>query len=80
MIIDNADNARAWLLAWGGKPRRGILLECLRGIRTARAITSAARYSDETRAGLDGAYYVLARALCSCAMPCVGECGSVGAR
>ena len=38
MLIRDADSARAWLRAWSGKPRRGILLAVLDGLRMAAGL------------------------------------------
>lgn len=40
MMITNADDARAWIRAWGGKPRRGIAREVLRGVELAMALSN----------------------------------------
>lgn len=39
MSVTNADEARAWLRAWGGKPRRGILLAVLEGVEMSAALS-----------------------------------------
>lgn len=64
MNISNASEARAWLYAWGGRPRLGILREALRGVRMARGIVAGSRrYSAETVAGYDEAIAVLEAAI-----------------
>lgn len=36
--VTNADEARAWVRVWGGKPRRGIAREVLRGLEMAATL------------------------------------------
>jgi len=59
MSIHDAASAAEWLRAWGGSPRAGILAETLRGLRGARSIMTARRYSDAARADMDAALRVL---------------------
>lgn len=59
MGINSADSAREWLRAWGGRPRRGILAEVLRGLKMCAGIMQARRYSDEQREDMAGAIAVL---------------------
>lgn len=38
MTISNADDARAWLRSWGGRPRRGILIAVIDGLELSMAL------------------------------------------
>lgn len=65
MQITDTDSARAWLHSWGGSPRRGILLEAIRGLRLVQSIMNGAphRYSRERRLNNARALRVLRAAL-----------------
>jgi hypothetical protein len=61
MDIRNADDARAWLRAWNGVPRRAVLRWVLEGQERAVAIMRGAsgRYSAEQVADGEAAIVVL---------------------
>lgn len=40
MTIRCADDARAWLRAWGGRPRLGILAAAIDGLELAAAVSN----------------------------------------
>lgn len=59
MEINSADSARQWLRTWNNQPRKGILVEALRGLRMCAGIMQARRYSNEQREDIAGAIAVL---------------------
>ena len=52
MMVTDASSCVAWLRAWQGRPRRGVLLACIRGQR-ARALLLARNHPEGAKAARD---------------------------
>lgn len=57
MEIQSAEAARAWLVAWGGRPRRGVLWAAVAGLRACVGLTP--RSCPQLRAAYAAALAVL---------------------